>query len=57
MLKEQPRLHRVCQGVSGLKNHIKKELIRPRTAPATLGLLKRLFYQSGKTSHLYCFEL
>ena len=45
MLKEQPRLHRVCQGVSG---QMTKELIRPRTAPATLGLSKRCFIKVVK---------
>ena len=45
MLKEQPQLHRVCQGVSG---QMTKELIRPRTAPATLGLSKSCFIKVVK---------
>ena len=47
MLKEQPQLHRVCQGVSEYTKPTKKKytMIQPRTAPATLGLSKKVFYQ------------
>ena len=59
MLKEQPRLHPVCQGVSEYTNQTKKKytMIQPRTAPAKLGLSKSCFIKVVKLVIIIACEL